>query len=111
MGFCLFNNAAVARGARDRRRAGSSGSSILDWDVHHGNGTQDIFYESDRVLYASIHQSPCYPGTGAAGERGAGAGEGYTLNLPVPGGRRARTSSWRSSSTSSCRSPAGSSPA
>jgi acetoin utilization deacetylase AcuC-like enzyme len=59
---------------------------ILDWDVHHGNGTEAIFYGSDEVLYASIHQSPLYPGTGAAADLGSGAGEGYTVNLPVPPG-------------------------
>ncbi len=85
MGFCLFNSAAVGA-AHAIEAGGIERVLILDWDVHHGNGTQDIFYESDRVLYASIHQSPCYPGTGAAGERGAGAGEGYTFNLPVPAG-------------------------
>jgi acetoin utilization deacetylase AcuC-like enzyme len=85
MGFCLFNNVAVAA-AHARAECGIDRVLVLDWDVHHGNGTQDIFYDSDAVLYASIHQSPCYPGTGAAGERGAGAGEGYTLNLPVPAG-------------------------
>ena len=85
MGFCLFNSAAVGA-AHAIEAAGIERALILDWDVHHGNGTQDIFYDSDRVLYASIHQSPCYPGTGAAGERGTGAGEGHTLNLPVPPG-------------------------
>jgi acetoin utilization deacetylase AcuC-like enzyme len=59
---------------------------ILDWDVHHGNGTQDVFYGTDEVLFCSIHQWPLYPGTGAAGETGAGAGGGYTINLPVPPG-------------------------
>jgi acetoin utilization deacetylase AcuC-like enzyme len=59
---------------------------VLDWDVHHGNGTNDIFYESDAVLYVSIHQSPLYPGTGSLADNGAGAGEGYTVNLPVPPG-------------------------
>ena len=74
---------------------------ILDWDVHHGNGTSDIFYASDDVLFVSIHQSPLYPGTGQAREVGAGDGAGYTVNLPVPAGlrRRARTArSWRTSS-------------
>jgi len=85
MGFCLFNNVAVAaRHALDR--LGAQRVLVLDWDVHHGNGTNDIFYESDQVLYVSIHQSPLYPGTGALAENGAGPGEGYTLNLPVPPG-------------------------
>lgn len=85
MGFCLFNNVAVgARWARDRY--GVERVLILDWDVHHGNGTQDVFYETDEVLFASIHQWPLYPGTGAAGETGAGPGSGYTVNLPVPPG-------------------------
>jgi acetoin utilization deacetylase AcuC-like enzyme len=85
MGFCLFNNVAVgARHALDAR--GLERVMIVDWDVHHGNGTSDIFYASDRVLLVSIHQSPLYPGTGAASEVGTGAGAGYTVNLPVPPG-------------------------
>ena len=85
MGFCLFNNVAVAaRRARDEH--GVRRVLILDWDVHHGNGTQDVFYGTDEVLFASIHQSPLYPGTGAAAETGAGEGEGFTVNLPVPPG-------------------------
>jgi acetoin utilization deacetylase AcuC-like enzyme len=85
MGFCLFNNVAVgARWARDAH--GIERVLILDWDVHHGNGTQDVFYETDEVLFCSIHQWPLYPGTGAAGETGAGAGAGYNVNLPVPPG-------------------------
>jgi acetoin utilization deacetylase AcuC-like enzyme len=85
MGFCLFNNVAV--GARHALAGlGADRVLVLDWDVHHGNGTNDIFYESDQVLYVSIHQSPLYPGTGALTENGAGAGEGYTVNLPVPPG-------------------------
>jgi acetoin utilization deacetylase AcuC-like enzyme len=85
MGFCLFNNVAVAaRHARDAH--GVRRVLILDWDVHHGNGTQDVFWEDDDVLFCSIHQWPLYPGTGAAEETGAGAGAGYTVNLPVPPG-------------------------
>jgi len=85
MGFCLFNNVAVAtQHALDG--LGAQRVMILDWDVHHGNGTQDIFWETDRVLFTSIHQSPLYPGTGSGLEIGAGPGEGYTVNLPVPPG-------------------------
>jgi acetoin utilization deacetylase AcuC-like enzyme len=85
MGFCLFNNIAVAS-AHALAERGAERVLILDWDVHHGNGTAEIFDDSDRVLYVSIHQSPLYPGTGAADEVGSGAGEGYTINLPVPPG-------------------------
>jgi acetoin utilization deacetylase AcuC-like enzyme len=85
MGFCLFNNIAVAaRYALDR--LGARRVLVLDWDVHHGNGTNDIFYDSAEVLYVSIHQSPLYPGTGALTENGTGPGEGFTVNLPVPPG-------------------------
>ena len=85
MGFCLFNNAAVA--AEHARAAhGAERVMILDWDVHHGNGTEENFYGSPDVLYASIHQSPLYPGTGAATDFGTGDGEGFTVNLPVPPG-------------------------
>ena len=85
MGFCLFNNIAVAaRHALDALGAGRV--FILDWDVHHGNGTNDIFHASDEVLFASIHQSPLYPGTGPLEDSGSGAGEGFTINLPVPPG-------------------------
>jgi acetoin utilization deacetylase AcuC-like enzyme len=83
MGFCLFNNAAIAaRYAQDKYREIGS-VLIVDFDVHHGNGTQDIFYEDPTVFYYSLHQFPWYPGTGRASERGAGAGEGFTLNIPV----------------------------
>ena len=85
MGFCLFNNVAVAA-AHARAEHGAERVLVLDWDVHHGNGTAQIFYDSPAVLYASIHQSPLYPGTGAASEVGVGEGEGHTLNLPVPPG-------------------------
>jgi acetoin utilization deacetylase AcuC-like enzyme len=85
MGFCLFNNIAVAaRYALDV--VGLERVLIVDWDVHHGNGTQDIFSDTDGVLFVSVHQYPLYPGTGAAGEIGRGPGEGYTVNLPVPPG-------------------------
>ena len=85
MGFCLFNNVAVAS-AHALAELGISRVLVLDWDVHHGNGTEEIFYESPSVLYASIHQSPLYPGTGAPGDSGRGPGEGYTVNLPVSPG-------------------------
>ena len=84
MGFCLTNHAAVAAGHALSR--GLEKVAILDWDVHHGNGTQDIFYGDDRVLYLSVHQSPFYPGTGQAGEVGEGDGLGFTANVPLPAG-------------------------
>jgi acetoin utilization deacetylase AcuC-like enzyme len=85
MGFCLFNNIAVA--ARHAVAAlGCERVLILDWDVHHGNGTSDIFWESDEVLLLSIHEWPLYPGSGRASEVGRGAGRGYTVNVPVPAG-------------------------
>jgi acetoin utilization deacetylase AcuC-like enzyme len=83
MGFCLFNNVAVtaaliaARGER---------VMVLDWDAHHGNGTQDLFYERSDVLYVSIHQFPFYPGTGSLSEIGTGPGNGATVNMPFPAG-------------------------
>jgi len=85
MGFCLFNNAAIAA-RRALAGLGAERVLILDWDVHHGNGTNDIFFDTDEVLYVSLHQSPLYPGTGSLQENGTGAGEGYTVNLPVPPG-------------------------
>ena len=85
MGFCLFNNVALAA-LHAQSVHGVARVLILDWDVHHGNGTNDLFHDTDAVFYASIHESPLYPGTGEAGDRGSGAGEGYTLNLPVPAG-------------------------
>jgi acetoin utilization deacetylase AcuC-like enzyme len=83
MGFCLLNNAAIA--AEYARSSGVERVAILDWDVHHGNGTQDIFYAKDEVLYLSVHQSPFYPGTGDAHEVGEGRGQGFTANVPLPG--------------------------
>jgi acetoin utilization deacetylase AcuC-like enzyme len=83
MGFCLMNNAAIA--ARHAlAEHGAERVVVIDWDVHHGNGTNEIFHASDEVLYASIHQSPLYPGTGDISDAGAGPGEGFSLNLPVP---------------------------
>jgi acetoin utilization deacetylase AcuC-like enzyme len=85
MGFCFFNNVALAA-AHLRAVHGLRRVLIVDWDVHHGNGTQHSFYRDPSVLFVSSHQYPFYPGTGAAGEIGAGEGEGYTLNLPFPAG-------------------------
>jgi acetoin utilization deacetylase AcuC-like enzyme len=85
MGFCLFNNVAIAAELAVRE-LGARRVFILDWDVHHGNGTAEIFrYRSD-VLFASIHQEGIYPGTGPLGDVGSGPGEGHTINLPVPAG-------------------------
>lgn len=84
MGFCFYNNVAVAAAAL--RAAGAARVAIVDIDVHHGNGTQAAFYEDPSVFYASTHQFPFYPGTGAATERGAGRGEGTTLNVPLDAG-------------------------
>jgi len=84
-GFCIFNNIAI--GARDAiARHGMERVLIVDWDLHHGNGTQEAFYEDPQVLYLSTHQSPGYPGTGAMSELGRGPGLGYTLNIPLRGG-------------------------
>jgi acetoin utilization deacetylase AcuC-like enzyme len=85
MGFCFFGNVAVAA----RRATAAHGLSrvmIVDWDVHHGNGTNDIFHADSDVLFLSLHEYPLYPMTGPASDVGSGAGEGFTVNLPVPGG-------------------------
>jgi len=85
MGFCLFNNIAVAaRHALDAH--GLERVMIVDWDVHHGNGTNDLFHAEPRVLFCSIHQSPLYPGTGPASDVGSGEGRGFTVNMPVAPG-------------------------
>ena len=85
MGFCLFNNVAIAARYLQRHH-GLERIAILDWDVHHGNGTQHLFESDPSVFFASLHQWPRYPGTGAERERGIGAGEGATLNRPMDAG-------------------------
>ncbi len=90
MGFCLYNNVAVAaRYAQAAYPGEIKRVLIVDFDVHHGNGTQDIFYDDPSVFYYSLHQYPWYPGTGDSRERGAREGEGFTLNIPVQGGTAA----------------------
>jgi acetoin utilization deacetylase AcuC-like enzyme len=84
MGFCLFNNVAVA--AAHARRRGMERVLIVDWDVHHGNGTQEIFEDDPAVFFVSLHQWPLYPGTGAKEEIGRGKGTGFTWNIPLPAG-------------------------
>ena len=86
MGFCLFNNIAIT--AAYLRQRGDR-VAIVDWDVHHGNGTQETFYGDPDVLYVSVHEFPFYPGTGWIGESGAGSGVGTTVNVPLPGGTTA----------------------
>jgi acetoin utilization deacetylase AcuC-like enzyme len=84
MGFCLFNNVAVA--AANARASGLSRVAVVDYDVHHGNGTQAAFYDDPSVLYLSSHQHPYYPGTGTADQTGSGAGTGFTVNFPIEAG-------------------------
>ena len=88
MGFCLFNNVAVAARYAQNKYKEIERVAVVDWDVHHGNGTQGIFYDDPTVFFFSMHQYPWYPGTGARGETGFGRGKNYTLNVPV----KARTS-------------------
>lgn len=87
IGFCIFNNIAVA--AHHLLHLNVERIAIIDWDVHHGNGTQNCFYEDNRVLFISLHQYPHYPRTGSANETGSGEGKGYTLNFPMPAGSNA----------------------
>ncbi|MGD9899747.1 MAG: histone deacetylase [Calditrichaceae bacterium] len=86
MGFCIFNNVAIAAKYAQKKEYVKN-ILIIDWDVHHGNGTQNSFYEDDTVFYFSIHQHPHFPGTGHAFETGEGNGKGFNLNIPLPGGQ------------------------
>lgn len=89
MGFCLFNNAAI--GARYAQQfEGINRVAIIDWDVHHGNGTQEIFYNDPSVFYFSTHEAPLYPGTGEKDETGSGSAKGTTLNCPIKAGKNSR---------------------
>jgi acetoin utilization deacetylase AcuC-like enzyme len=90
MGFCLFNNVAIGARYAQTQYPEIERVAILDWDVHHGNGTQGIFYDDPSVFFFSMHQYPWYPGTGARGETGIGRGRGYTLNIPVRAATRAQ---------------------
>jgi acetoin utilization deacetylase AcuC-like enzyme len=83
MGFCLFNNVAIAARYAQTHHREIERVAIVDWDVHHGNGTQGIYYDDPSVFFFSMHQYPWYPGTGSRGETGTGRGRGYTLNAPV----------------------------
>lgn len=85
MGFCLFANVAIAAQVA-RAECGAERVLIIDWDVHHGNGTEAIFYHDPSVAFVSLHQYPFYPGTGAAHDTGSGPGQGFTLNIPLPAG-------------------------
>jgi acetoin utilization deacetylase AcuC-like enzyme len=85
MGFCIFNNVAIAARYAQTKHAVQR-VAIIDWDVHHGNGTQEMFYSDGSVLFFSTHQSPWYPGTGHSSERGEGKGLGLTINCPLPAG-------------------------
>ncbi|HZW37955.1 MAG TPA: histone deacetylase family protein [Ignavibacteriaceae bacterium] len=87
MGFCLFNNVAIGA-AYAINKFNLERIAIIDWDVHHGNGTQEIFYDSDKVMVFNIFQNPLYPGTGSTNEIGKGKGEGYNFNFPVPAGTK-----------------------
>ena len=90
MGFCLFNNVAIAARYAQSHYPEIKKVAIVDWDVHHGNGTQGIFYDDPTVFFFSSHQYPWYPGTGTRGENGTGRGLGYTLNLPLRSATPAR---------------------